>query len=141
MGITDRKLLFCHGVVEGNVDTKISTLEYNNTTVYDCFNDPFPVEFGSPSMNIPPITIDDRPPLYKRAQYTRYLLPAAISVVSENSVRTLTTPSDSPDLLPTDDLNTLHAMKKYFPLKFRFKIGYCCRKHGRTRCYKKTRFY
>ena len=35
MGITDGKLLYCHGVAEGNEDKKISTLEYNNRTVYD----------------------------------------------------------------------------------------------------------
>ena len=38
MGITDVKLLYCHGVAEGNKDKKISTLEYNNRTVYYCFN-------------------------------------------------------------------------------------------------------
>ena len=35
MGITDGKLLYCHGVAEGNEDKKISTLEYKNRTVYD----------------------------------------------------------------------------------------------------------
>ena len=35
MGITDRKLLYCHGLSEVNMDRKISTLEYNNRTVYD----------------------------------------------------------------------------------------------------------
>ena len=35
MGIKDGKLLYCHGVAEGNVDKKISALEYNNRTVYD----------------------------------------------------------------------------------------------------------
>ena len=35
MGITDGKLLYCHGVSEGNVDREISTLEYNNRTLYD----------------------------------------------------------------------------------------------------------
>ena len=38
MGIIYRKLLYCHGVEEGKVDNKISALEYNNRTVYDCFN-------------------------------------------------------------------------------------------------------
>ena len=35
MGITDGKLLYCHDVADENVDKKISTLEYNNRTVYD----------------------------------------------------------------------------------------------------------
>ena len=35
MGITDGKLLYCHGVAEENKDKKISTLEYNNRTVYE----------------------------------------------------------------------------------------------------------
>ena len=38
--VTDGKILYCHGNVEGNVDRKIPTLEYNNRTVYDCFNNP-----------------------------------------------------------------------------------------------------
>ena len=62
IGITDEKLLYCHGVAEGNKDKKISTLEYNNRTVYDCFNNPFTADCGIPAMHLPPITIDDRPP-------------------------------------------------------------------------------
>ena len=62
MGITDGKLLYCHDVAEGNKDKKISTLEYNNRTVYDFFNNPFTADCGSPAMNLPPITIDDRTP-------------------------------------------------------------------------------
>ena len=60
MGISYGKLLYCHGLAEGNVEKKISTLEYNNRTVYDCFNNTFTAEFGSPALNLPPITIDGR---------------------------------------------------------------------------------
>ena len=123
------------------MDKKISTLDYNNRTVYDCLNNLFTDNFGSPDIHLPPITIDDRPPPHKRTQYAPDLLPPAISVASENVVRTLTTPSDSPDQLPTDDPNTIHVLKKFFPLKGRVNIEYCCRKHGLIRCYKKTRFY
>ena len=112
MGITDRKLLFSHGVSEGNVDKKISTREYNNRTVYDRLNTPFTDDFGSPALNLPPIIIDDRPLPYKRAWYTPDLLPTSISVASENYFSNLTTPSGSPDLLPFDDLNPLHVMKR-----------------------------
>ena len=35
MGITYGNLLFCHGISEGSVDKKISTIEYNNRTVCD----------------------------------------------------------------------------------------------------------
>ena len=35
MGIIYGKLLYCHGVADGNVDKKISTLNYNSRTVYD----------------------------------------------------------------------------------------------------------
>ena len=68
--------------------------------------------FGIPYFHLPPITIDYRPPLHKRARYTPDLLPAAISVASENYVSTLTTTSYSPDIFPSDDPNTLHVMKK-----------------------------
>ena len=81
-------------------------------------------------MHLPPITVDDRPPLHKRAQYAPDLLPAAISVVSEKYVITLTTPSYYPDLLPTDDHNTRHVLKKCVALKGRVHRGYSCMKHG-----------
>ena len=105
------------------MDKKISTLEYNNRTVYDCFNNPFTADCGIPAMHLPPITIDDRPPPHNRARYAPNLLPATISVASEKSVSTLTTPSDFPDILPTDDPNTLHVMKKYDPFSGTVKRG------------------
>ena len=70
MGITDGKLLYFHGVIEGNKDKEISTLEYNDRTVYDCFNNPFTADCGSPAMHLPPITIDDSSRPNKRAWYT-----------------------------------------------------------------------
>ena len=109
MGIIDGKLLYCHVVAEENMDRKVSTFGYNNRTVYDCFNNPFTDEFGSSDFNIPPINFDDRPCPHKRARYTPDLLPAAISVASDFFLITLTTPSDSPDLLPNYDPNTLHV--------------------------------
>ena len=33
MGIAYGKLLYCHGVAEGKLEKKISTLEFNNRTV------------------------------------------------------------------------------------------------------------
>ena len=81
------------------------------------------------------------PPTHKRVWYAPDLLPASISIASTNSVSNLTTPSDSPEILPTDDPNTLHVVNKDTPLEGRVHIGYYCIKHGWKRCYKKTRFY
>ena len=121
MGITHGKLLYCNGVAQVNVDKKNLTLDYNNRTVYDCLNNPFTAYFGSPDMHLPPITIDDRPRPHKRDKYNPYIIPAEIYVASENYVSTLTTPSDSPYILPTDDPNALHVMKTYMPLEGRVK--------------------
>ena len=82
MVITDGKILFRHGISEESLDKKISTGDYETRTVYDWFNNPFTAYFGSPGLNIPPITIDDIPRPYKRARYTPDLLPAAISIDS-----------------------------------------------------------
>ena len=85
--ITYWGLLYCHGVAEGNVDKKISTLEYNNRTVYDCFNNPITDDFGSPAIHIPPITIYDRPPRIREpdmpqiCSYLTSLLPLKIMLV------------------------------------------------------------
>ena len=92
-------------------------------------------------MNLPPITIYDRPRPHKISQYTPDMLPAAISIASGNYFSTLNTPSNSPDLLTSDDTNTLHVMKKYVPFLGRFHILYSCRKHYKKRCYKKTKLY
>ena len=70
---------------------------------------------------------------HKRARYTPDLLSSAICVASENYVHTFTTPSDSPDLLPCDDPNTLHSMKKDVPFQGRVNRGYCCRNHDQKR--------
>ena len=48
---------------------------------------------------------------------TPNLLPATIYFASENSVSTLTTPYDFPDILPTDGPKTLHVLKKDVPVK------------------------
>ena len=124
IGIKDGEILYCRGVAKGNEDKKISTLEYNNRTVYECFNNPFTADFGSPAMHLPPITTDDRPPPHKRARYAPNLLPATISVASENSISTLTTPSDLPDILPTDSPKNIHFLKKGLPVKVRVHRGY-----------------
>ena len=140
MGITDGKLLYCHSDVEGNFYKKISTLEYNNRMVYDCFNNPFTDEFGSPALNLPTITIDDWPRLHKRAQYTPYLPQAAIFVAYENSDSTLTTPSDSTDLLPSDDHHTLRDMNREVPFLGSVHREYCCRKHDKKDATKRQGF-
>ena len=81
--------------------------EYNNSMVYEFFNNPFKADFGSPTLNLPPITIDDRTSRHKRDRYTSDPLPATIYSASEKYVSTLTNPSASPKLilLPSDDTN------------------------------------
>ena len=46
-------------------------------------------------------------------------------------VSTFTTPSDLTDILPSDDPNTIHIMKKYVNLFGRVHRGYCCMKHDK----------
>ena len=94
MGVTDGKLLLCHGISQDSDYKNISTLEYNDRTIYDCFNNPFTDEFGIPALNLPQIKIDDRPHPHKIARYTSDMIPVAISVTSEHPVSPLTTPSN-----------------------------------------------
>ena len=140
MGITNRKLLFCYGISEKSVENKISTGEYNNRTYFDCFDYPFRADFGSPSLNLHPINIDDRTHLHRRPRYTPDLPPVTISASSEKSISTFTSSSYSPTLiiLTYDDPNLHHAMKKYEPYGVRVKIVYCPRKHYEKKCHKKN---
>ena len=142
MGITDWEIIFCRGISEGSVDKKISTREFKNRTVYDCFSNPFVANCGSPYFNLPPVPIDDGSFPDKRARYTPDLLPAAIFVTFENSVSTLTTPSDSIQflVLAYDYPNPHHAMNKDDPYRVREKRGYCFRKCDEKYA-KKAMFY
>ena len=107
-------------------EKKYSTRQYNNRTVYDCFNNTFPSYCAIPDLNLPPITIYDRPLMDKQARYIPDLLQSAISVASENSINTFTTPYDSPQLilLTSDDPNHHHAMKKYETYHVSMERGY-----------------
>ena len=67
MGIIDGKILLYNGISEQIKDNKITTRDYNNRTVYDCFNNPFPSDYGSPYLNLTPIRIDDSTHPDKRA--------------------------------------------------------------------------
>ena len=126
IGITYGNALFCHDISMVNRYKKIKTREYNNMTVYDCFNNPFTSDYGNPSLNNPPMYIDDSTHLVKVAQYNPDPLSAAIYVASENSVSTLTTPSKSLlfIVLNSDDPSPLHYIKKDEPYHGRVIIGY-----------------
>ena len=112
------------------MDKKISTKEYKKRTVYEWFNNKFPADCVRPDLNLPLINIADRLRPDKRARYTPDLIPDAISVSSEKSVSTLTTPSDSPRLLilTSDNNHHHHSMKKYEPYHGKMKRGYCSSK-------------
>ena len=49
----------------------------------------------------------------------------------KNCVSNLTNPYDYPYILPSNDRNTLHVMKKYVPSQGSVQRGFCCRKHGK----------
>ena len=99
--------------------------------IYYLLNNPFTADCGSPALNINPITIDDITSMNNRYRYTPDLIPAAISVASENFVGTLATPYDSPPplLIPYDDPILPHEMRKDQPYCVRVKIRYCSKKY------------
>ena len=68
------------------MDKKISTRGCNYRTFYDYLYNTFPDYCGSQYFNLPPITIENIPHPHKRARYFPNLLPATISVASENIV-------------------------------------------------------
>ena len=95
VGSPDAKLLFCNGVSEQIRDKKLSMRNEKNIKFYNYFNNPFPVDCGSPDLNLPSIPIDDISIPNKRVRYTPDYPPDDISVASGNSVSNFTTPSDS----------------------------------------------
>ena len=79
--------------------------------------------------------IDDSFRPNKRSRYTPNPLPAAIYVASENSVSTLTTLSDSPQVIALNYYapNTDHNTMRKKPGHATEKIGYCSRRHDGIR--------
>ena len=67
MGITDGNIFFCRSSSEQSRDKKISMRDYNDRTVYDCFDNPFPFYCGSPYLNLPLMPTDDSSKPSKRA--------------------------------------------------------------------------
>ena len=94
VGIIDGKILFCHGISDKTKEKMISIRDYNDRTVYGCFNNHFPSDFCSPALSVVPRPIYDSPHLNKRARYTSDRLSAAIYVTSGKYVSTFTTPDD-----------------------------------------------
>ena len=58
MEITYVNILFCSFIPYQIRDKKVSMRDYNNRTVYDCFNNPFPVGCGITYLNLLPMPID-----------------------------------------------------------------------------------
>ena len=123
--IIDGKIIFCHGISDVSLDNKVSTIEDNNITVYNYFNNPFRNDCGSPAFNIPPITIDDRLYSQKVSCYTPDLIPSTIAVATGNFVHALSTLYDYPRLfiLPSDYINHFHSMNNDEPYRGRSKRG------------------
>ena len=90
MGISDTKLLFCHGITEQSRKKIISMRYCNNRKVYDFFKNQFTVDCGSPALNLPTMPLDKSFRPNKILLCTLDHLPGTISVASGNSVSPLT---------------------------------------------------
>ena len=138
MGIIYAGLLFCHGISEKSKENAISMRECNDRTFYDWFNNLFSIDCGSPYLNFPHIPVDDSPRPNRMSWYTSDPLPAAISVTPGYYVSTLTTPSDSPQLLEPnyDDSENLHTIMNDNIFRGRMTRGYCSRFYYVIKFYK-----
>ena len=143
IGITYGNFLFCHGISEQSNNKTIPMKEYNNRTVYDCFNNPFLVYGGSPALNLSTLTIGDSPCPKTISQYTSDPLPDAIYVTSGNYDSTLTILSEFPQFPVFNYYNpdTEHTIMSDNPLRVREKRGYGSRFHDGKIRYKKPRLY
>ena len=124
MGVTYVNLLFLHGVSDQIKDRIISMIEYKDSKVYDCFNNPFPDDSDTPALDPPTITINDSPRLNKITWYTSDPLPSNISFASGNCVSTLSTSFNSPQLLEPNyhDHGSHHTIMSDNPFRGRTKI-------------------
>ena len=108
---------------------------YNVSTVYEFFNNIFPVGCGRPYLNLYPMPIYDIPNPNKIACYTSDTIPNTITVTSINSVSNLTTPSNLPQIIVMNyyDHNTQHTTNIDKSFHGRGEIGYHSRLHDGIR--------
>ena len=81
MGILDENVLFCHGTSEKNRDRKIILRYYNWVAVYDWFINPFKLYGRILALDIPHVSIDDRPCPNKKSGCNSDPLPDTIYIV------------------------------------------------------------
>ena len=72
MGITEAKVLFCHGISEGNMDKEITSREYNVRKVFGCFRNHFTDNFGILDLYLPPMALAIVPA--KKKEFARTLI-------------------------------------------------------------------
>ena len=84
---------------------------FNDSKLYDLFNNPFLVEGVRPDLNLRTISIDDSPCPNKIPRYSFVLLPSDINVTYVKCISKSTTHSEPPKdiLLNSDDYNTKHT--------------------------------
>ena len=107
--------------------------------MYECFNNPFPIDFGTPDLNLLPILTDYIPRPNKISWYNYDPLPNATYVASKNYVSNLNSPCDSPHviLLYSSATKTEHTMIRDKYDCNNVKRGYYSRGHDGIRCYNK----
>ena len=112
--------------------------EYNDRSVYDCLNNLFLVYGGITALNIPTTPINDISHLNKRTQYTYDNISAASYFISENTVSTVTAPSDYPQFifLNSDVIDNQHTIMSDNPFHVSTKILYCYRFYDGKICHK-----
>ena len=117
--------------------------QYNHSTVYDCFNNPFAVYCGITYLNIPPMLVDDCPCPKKKSPIYPWSTSGCHFVAPGKSVITLTNYCYSLQFifLTSNDPNTNHAIMIDNPDHARGKIVYCSNLHGGIICNKGSRFY
>ena len=113
-------------------------IEKNDKAVYDCFKKNFPVDCGSPYLNLSPIPIYDSFIPNKISCCTPDMLPSDISIYSKRYVSTFTTPSESPQVILLNPYasNTDHIIMRDKPSHATDKMGYCSSLHYGIRLYK-----
>ena len=57
MGITEAKVLFCHGISEGNMDKEITSREYNVRKVFGFLRNHFTDDCGILDLSLPPMAL------------------------------------------------------------------------------------
>ena len=154
--VTDAWKCFCHGVKRSHEDKDIGIIEFSERLAYDCLNNNFTTDFGTPSRNLPAMTPQSicstnvtATTREERTRPRKKLKMTSLKTSKTDNVKDTSTISSPGKILRSRRIVKKHSLKKTPKSRvdkdgkrIQQKRGLCCFRLGNgSKCGGKTAYY